>query len=268
MNTFFFGTSDRRLYGVFHPTQNPKPDGSSPGAVLCYPSGAEYMRSHRAFRQLTTLLNRQGVSVFRFDYFGTGDSGGWGEDGSVEGWSGDVHTACQELKDTAGLSSVSLIGLRLGASLASLAASTRDDVDRLILWDPIVSGSAYLEDMFAKQEAILTSGGGVYGAVQDLRAQEVVGVSGFPLTKALRRELSALTLTDLEITPATQVDIVASEAQAMYSHLAEAWIKTGANASLTVIPSQGNWDEDDKFGSALIPQAIIQGVVERMKIHA
>ena len=138
MNPFFFGSRERALYGVYHPPRV-QGGGRGPvgreGVVLCYPFGVEYMRAHRAFRQLTTLLTRQGLHVLRFDYHGTGDSMGEGSEADLVGWTGDVATAIQELRDTAGLARVGLIGLRLGGALAARAAVGRDDVDRLVLWD-------------------------------------------------------------------------------------------------------------------------------------
>ena len=44
----------------------------------------EYMRTHKAVRQLTMMLAKAGYHLLRFDYFGTGDSAGDGEDVTVE----------------------------------------------------------------------------------------------------------------------------------------------------------------------------------------
>src|SRR5918992_3821916 len=114
MNPFFFGSSQQPLYGVYHPPKARVPRRI--GVVLCYPLWQEYMRAHRAFRQLAILLAKAGFPVLRFDYFGTGDSGGDSESGDVAQWTADVCTAIDELKDTAGVRSVSLVGLRVGAA--------------------------------------------------------------------------------------------------------------------------------------------------------
>ena len=260
MNTFFFGSRQRRLYGAFHPSQK---GGASPGVVLCYPIGAEYMRSHRAFRQLTNLLTRAGISVFRFDYFGTGDSGGWGTDGFVHGWRDDIHTACEELKETAGLSTVSLIGLRLGASLASMVADTRDDVARLILWDAVIDGDAHVDRMIRRQLESMAIAAGPNVRSAPTLDEDVMGIGGFPYSRELRGQLRTIDLS--EVTPKCPVSMVRSSPDPKADALEAAWKAKGVNIDYEVIPSQGNWDEEDKFGSALIPQAIIQSVVERMK---
>ena len=133
MNPFYFGPSDRPLFGLFTRARESAPDAGA--VLLCYPVGSEYMRAHRAFRQLNTLLNRAGFHVLRFDYSCTGDSAGEGVDARVSKWVDDVGWAIEELQDTAMVDRVSLVGLRWGATLAALAARGREDLDRLKIDD-------------------------------------------------------------------------------------------------------------------------------------
>ena len=73
--TFFFGNPGSPLYGSYEsPSASVRRDC---GIVLCYPLMAEYLRSHRAFRQLAVRLAEAGFPVLRFDYFGSGDSAMW-----------------------------------------------------------------------------------------------------------------------------------------------------------------------------------------------
>jgi pimeloyl-ACP methyl ester carboxylesterase len=254
MNPFYFGSSERPLYGVHHPPKGKA--ARSEGIVLCYPMGQEYMRAHRAFRQLANLLARSGYPVFRFDYFGTGDSAGASDEGSVAQWLHDVDSAIQEFQDNASLRRVSLIGLRLGASLAALAARSRSDVDRLVLWDPVVRGSQYVGELLAAAHAPEGS------------AAQTLGVLGFPLSAALRAELAALDLTQLEKSGAREIAIVASSERPEWSELHQALERRGLPARYDCIPSGGNWNEVDNFGSALVPQELIQGIVARFSKEA
>ena len=116
MNPVFFGTSREPLFGVYHPPQTAST--VTQGVILCAPVGVEYMRTHRALQKLGVQLAKAGVHVFRFDYFGTGDSAGGGEAGTPERWADDVVAAAEELRDTARITAVSLVGLRIGAVLA------------------------------------------------------------------------------------------------------------------------------------------------------
>ncbi len=252
MNPFFFGSSKSPLYGVYHPPRA----GSGPAkAVLtCYPLGAEYMRAHRAFRQLTTLLVKGGTHVLRFDYFGTGDSAGNGDEASIARWLDDIATAIDELKEMAQVSAVTLVGLRLGGTLAALAAEGRSDVEQVVLWDPIVRGNRYVAELVGKHRA-----------EQALRgrtaAPGTAGVHGFPITEALQQELGAIDLLTWPGTGIRRIDVVTSSEQADADALVAQLRDRGATAAGLVCPSNGQWDESDAFGSALIPQSIIQGVI-------
>lgn len=252
MNPFFFGDSRAPLYGVYTP---PRGRARPEGVVLCYPFGMEYMRAHRAFRQLNTLLTRSGLHVLRFDYFGTGDSAGEGWEGSLPRWTADILTAVEELKDTAGIGKVSLVGLRLGGLLAARAAASGDPLEQLVLWDPVVDGAAYVRELVASGEPVPAMAGSAI-------PEGSVGITGFPLTPQLQREIAAEDLRTLEGYRAGRVTLVVSSEAPAWLQLRDAWRARGVSAEYRHIPSAGNWAEGDRFGSALIPQAIIQGIVE------
>jgi pimeloyl-ACP methyl ester carboxylesterase len=146
VNPFFFGPPDRQLFGAYD-----APSGSAKRAVvLCNAIGREYLLAHPTLRLLARQLSAAGWHVLRFDYSGTGDSAGECEDATLEQWVADIHAAIDELKEMAQVVSVALIGMRLGAALAALAATNRPDVDRLVLWDPVSDGSRYFAEAGAR----------------------------------------------------------------------------------------------------------------------
>jgi alpha/beta superfamily hydrolase len=120
MNPIFFGPSERQLYGVYHPPRGAPRDL---GVLLCYPAPQEYMRTHWAMRRLATLLSQRGFHVLRFDYYATGDSAGESSEAALGTWSRDIGLAASELRDVAGVGTVSAVGLRLGATLAAQATA-------------------------------------------------------------------------------------------------------------------------------------------------
>jgi pimeloyl-ACP methyl ester carboxylesterase len=187
---FFFGTGRRRLFGI---SDSASWTGRASGRaiVLCNPWGPEYIHAHRSMRQLARRVSLVGFHALRFDYFGTGDSAGEMCDADLPGWEEDIETAIGELRDSTGVKRVALAGLRLGATLAaSVAARRRMDVDTLVLWDPIIFGKTYV------QELIHGTGQGA----SMVRPQEVGGgheIRGFPLTARMAREFEALDLTNL-----------------------------------------------------------------------
>jgi alpha/beta superfamily hydrolase len=250
MNPFFFGNSKQPLYGVYHP---PRAHTSRPTAVvLCYPLWQEYMRAHRAFRQLAMLLSKAGFSVLRFDYFGTGDSAGESDAGDVSRWTHDISTAIDELKDTAAVTKVSLVGLRVGASLAAAVATERKDLDRIILWDPVVGGKSYVEKMVLTEQASGTAPHGPVGTI---------GIKGFPLTSRMREGLEGIDLHRLPAPASGRMIMTVSEERPEFVAFRDALAGRRIGMTYRHIPSAGNWDEIDRWGSALLPQSIIQGIV-------
>jgi pimeloyl-ACP methyl ester carboxylesterase len=144
MTPLYFGTGQRRLFGVLDPAQ--ARSGRGQAAVICYPWGPEYIFAHRALRHLSRQLAARGFNVLRFDYYGSGDSAGEESEARLSGWREDIAAAIQELKDISDAKGVVLIGLRLGGSLAAqIAASGRKDVVALVLWDAAVLGAEHLE---------------------------------------------------------------------------------------------------------------------------
>ncbi|MEP7345318.1 MAG: alpha/beta fold hydrolase [Gemmatimonadaceae bacterium] len=155
MTARFFGRSGHSLFGVYH-----APTGAitrSVGVVLCYPGPQEYRHCHFIYRTLAMALAADGFPVLRFDYFGTGDSGGETRDGTLAHWVEDIRDAVSELRDLAGVRRVSLVGIRLGAALAARACATKLPVTQLVLWDPVVSGSDYLAQLDDLQEHVLAA---------------------------------------------------------------------------------------------------------------
>jgi pimeloyl-ACP methyl ester carboxylesterase len=146
MDPHYFGESNHQLFGIYHP---PKGVERHHGILLCPPGPQEYMWSHMAFRKLAALLAREGFHVLRFDYYGTGDSGGDCEASSIAEWRANLVDAVADLKECSGVTKVSVVGLRLGAALAALAPLTASN---LVLWEPVVDGKLYIDELRATHE--------------------------------------------------------------------------------------------------------------------
>src|SRR2546427_3002506 len=133
---FYFGSPDKLLFGCYHePTLGRR---RKCAVVVCQPVGHEYINSHRALRQLAARLCDAGFPVLRFDYYGCGDSSGSREEGTILQWLEDVSTAISEVRRRTAVVQVCLIGLRLGGTLAMIAAAQRADPESMVLWDPVV----------------------------------------------------------------------------------------------------------------------------------
>jgi uncharacterized protein len=195
----YFGGAARSLFGVWH--EAPR-RGSPPRVlVLCAPLWREGVRAHRVLRQLAVRLAREGTTVLRFDYTGAGDSAGDNEAGDVETWLGDVGAAVDEARRSVGVARVTLLGLRFGATLAALAAAARDDVERLVLWEPVGHGASYLEAGHADQLAwaeLYASWRRLPRAAVEDPGDEILGTR---VTAAMRASIEAVDLATLPRAP-------------------------------------------------------------------
>ncbi len=259
MNPFHFGSSERSLFGVYHPSQASRQRSS--GIVLCHATRDEYFLSHRAFRQLATRLARLGFPSLRFDYYGSGDSFGESHEGTVEQWKGDIARAIDELKGISGVARVSLIGLRLGATLAAMVASDRRDIgdlENVVLWDPVVFGSRYLDRLRARHQQFLHDRSQLDGAGAD--ADERDGVLGLPLTAELCADLVSIDLTALRGHPGHRVFMVvcerSPECEELIRHLKEA----GTDLVCEHIPGWRIWEQDVLWSRELVPTGVIQRI--------
>jgi pimeloyl-ACP methyl ester carboxylesterase len=134
-------------FGWFHPGT------ADYGVVLCGPEGHEELCVHHIWLNFAEELAAAGFPTLRFDYFGTGDSTGDDEDpGWVGAWSESVAAAVNWMKDQAGIKTVALVGLRLGATLAVAVANELRNIDRLVLLAPVLSGTAYVRELRLRME--------------------------------------------------------------------------------------------------------------------
>jgi uncharacterized protein len=223
MKPIFFGDSKRKLYGVYAP-----PTGASRrshAVLLCYPGLQEYGTSHWSFRRLSAMLAREGHHVLRFDYFGTGDSAGNVEDGSPDVWVEDIKQAALELIDLSGARHLSVLGKRLGASLAARACRAGLDAQRLVLWDPVVSGRAYVNELEAwdlRRNLLLLH--------SELRKTGRDELLGYPFPPALRAELNGVDLLGEPPPQVKKLTICASDERAIYKRLCDAYARHGLPA--------------------------------------
>jgi uncharacterized protein len=144
-------------------------------------------------------LAAAGHPVLRFDLMGNGDSEGSFSDSSLATAVSDVHAAVDEIRRRTGASTVNLLGLRLGATIASLAAEKIAGIERLVLWAPIVDGNRYMQEMLRIN---LTTQMAVYKEIRhdrealaaSMQRGNTVNVDGYELAWPLYSEVSAVKL--------------------------------------------------------------------------
>jgi len=155
--------------------------------TYCHPLFEERKCAHRFSYLLAQAFAAAGLSLERFDYTGTGEDTNDFADVSLTSLREDLgkHIA-QEV--------VSLIGLRLGASLAfDYAVHNPETVRRLVLVEPVIDGDAYVEYLSRKQHIkdMMTGGVSSHGETG------YVNFEGYRTSMQLVQELRAFDLLQL-----------------------------------------------------------------------
>ena len=177
---------------------------------------------------------------------------GRSSEASVRGWEEDIETAIEELQDTSGATRIALVGLRLGATLAThVAVRNKKRVEALALWDPVVSGSEYLDELLA-----CTPGRPVANEGDSL------AVRGFPLTSVFAEELRTLDLVQLIPSLPTRTRVIASAPLRSHEILrAELQRRGRPDVAVEQINSLLAWVEYRHYGAGAIPATVLDTIV-------
>lgn len=199
---FFFPVADQELFGILH---RPSATPSGAGFVFCHPFAEEKLWAHRVFVSLARDLAARGHAVLRFDHMGHGDSDGEFQDASVVTHLRDIEAAVGRLRaESPGLNEVALLGLRLGATFAAMSAERILGIDRLVLWDPVIDGGRYVQEVLRSN---LTSQLATFGKVlQDRKALvesldtgKPINVDGYELGREFYEQASKIDLLSGDI---------------------------------------------------------------------
>ena len=115
--------------------------------VVCSPVGSENLCVYRALFLWAERLAARGFYVLRYDHRGEGDSLPLDQaDDQWTQWRIGLEQASEFARAVTGKRRVILSGLRIGATLA-ISGSEEIKPDGLILWDPLLSGDAWVREL-------------------------------------------------------------------------------------------------------------------------
>jgi uncharacterized protein len=252
MTPKYFGTR-KHLFGVCH---LPPESGRTRQAavVICYPFGQDYLYALRTFRVLAMRLARQGFAVLRFDYTGTGDSSGEIGDVSVDQWVSDVADAVAEVRSQRHVT-IYMVGSGLGAALATKAAANLADVNRLVLWNPVIDGAHYLAALSRRHAIWVAELEQQLPSSRDLVTAE--DLLGSRLTARLRADFESFSVGSIAARPADDILLLCTEQPDRCAEFGRRLQSLGANVEVSDI-------QDEKLASMVPGQAL--GVVQSRSI--
>jgi exosortase A-associated hydrolase 2 len=190
---FFLPVPDGFRYCLFHAPVGPCREA----LVYLHPFAEEMNKSRRMAALQARALAALGVGVLQIDLHGCGDSSGEFADARWEGWKRDIDAARAWLGERLGRPA-GLWGLRLGALLAlDYAARTPEVPPRMLLWQPVISGAAFLNQFLRMRIAAdLLQDGATNGGTKALRESLDKGkpleIAGYELAPALAAALDPL----------------------------------------------------------------------------
>ncbi|HEY0817438.1 MAG TPA: alpha/beta hydrolase [Rhizobacter sp.] len=247
----YFGADDAALFGWLHASV----EAGALGLVVCNPFGFEEVCAHRSLRHIAEAASAAGVPSLRFDYAGCGNSQGDEFDPETAAkWVHSVHQAIDALKAATGVHRVVLLGVRLGALLASLAAAERDDVAGLVAIAPVVRGRSYIREL-----TIL----GQTGAAPGDSGQGTLESAGFAMSRETAEFVARVDLRTLQKAPAPQVLIVQRDDLVTESDWEAALARQGAQVRVERWPGYAGMMADPQ--RAVVPGEIVAGVVAQLQ---
>jgi alpha-beta hydrolase superfamily lysophospholipase len=186
------------------------------------------MCSYPAYTRLAEILARSGFDVLRFDYHGTGDSAGTDSDPDrVPAWLESIACAVREVRRLANVERVSLVGVRLGATLAACAGARMGGIESLVMWAPCATGKSFVREMRAAD----ASRGVDMETVHDGSLEAL----GQRFTAQTLHDLQALDAQHLKRAPARRVLVIGRDDMPARSPLPAAYRGLGVDASFEVL---------------------------------
>ena len=259
MEAFWIDSGDARVFGMLH--EPPAGRAADSAVVLCPPLGYQGVCSYRPLRALALELAASGRPTLRFDWPASGESTGSERvPALVARWVAAVAAAADETRRRTGARQVALVGVKIGATLAAVAAAEGANVSELVLWAPTRSGKAYMRETRAFQRLAARTYPRSASAPPAL-PEGAEEASGFLISAETVRDLIAVDLTELRWAESRvqRVLVAGTETVAPDEALLGALSSSGIQVDVATLPGVDGMLEDpntskvpaDAFGSIL-----------------
>ncbi len=176
-------------------------------------------------------------------------------EGRLAHWIEDVRAADREVVARSGATRVTWVGLRLGATLALLAADRDPGHEvNLVVWDPVLSGANYLNVFRWKPGRVARSRG--IRALDSM--QELVG---FEISPELRREIEAIDLGAERRILSRSVTVLGDQPAEEYAKLRAVVAASGREARYVPIEPDAPWDSEEALNASTIPARTLDALL-------
>lgn len=137
-----FDSAGFQLVSMLHRPER-SPTTSNPSVLFLHGFTGQKTEAHRLFVKTARALARAGFIALRFDFRGSGDSGGEFEEVTVSGWRRDARVAFDILLRQPGVDAkrIGVVGLSMGGAVACHLAAGEPRVKSLALWSAVANGA-------------------------------------------------------------------------------------------------------------------------------
>jgi pimeloyl-ACP methyl ester carboxylesterase len=239
------GLDGSPLYAAYHFPDSGKAGRPLP-VVIAPPLFEERKSAYAALRRLATQLAAAGHPVMRFDYRGSGESGGSSAARRWEHLAQDLMTVRKTLAALTGKRDAALVGLRLGATVA-LQESIRVGGECVVALAPIVSGATQerLWKMRSKIRSELTTAGGAADSAAQA-ATESLDFDGYDVHPKFFEDVAAIDLVkDLGRLSCPGLVVQLSHKQEPAAESTQLLNTLGSRAKLECLRMEAFWDKVD-----------------------
>jgi esterase/lipase len=204
---------------------------------------------------LATLLADKGFHVLRFDFTGTGDSFGNNEDMTYSAWLKDVERAAEELQAMSGVSSLYIVGARLGCVVVAGAAKSIK-AKKVVLWEPYVKSETFFEDIIRRiniepsDSNYLDKSGGFH-------------FNGFHFTENFVSSFSAKGMEEVDLCgQPVSVLLISSEDSETLASIETLLKNQDIDTTKMQVDCVSDWNELDQMGGLFLPQQTLNVIAD------
>ena len=158
------------------------------------------------------------------------------------------------------------MGFRLGATLAMLAASPREDVAGLVLLDPVVDGTSYLEELRGWHDAMLRHSNVMRGVADPAGEGEMEEILGFAYPRTLIASLEHFNLAARDASFARNMLLIETHEERDPFGFPARSRPSSPNFEYKHLPHPELWERTDRFqiedvNRVQIPRQLLRSVV-------
>jgi pimeloyl-ACP methyl ester carboxylesterase len=208
------------------------------GVVMCPAFAQEEVCLHHGWMALAQDLAQAGHSVIRFDWLGSGNSAD--AELSVPGMVEDVLAAARTLSGQTGVARVVLVGVRLGAAVALLAAGRAEGLAGVALLAPVLSGAGFMRETRVGASVASLSG---LDPVPPQDSDVPLNTNGFKWSAAFQAQVAAIDLGKAAA-PGVPSLLMPARGDRKAGKLAATWREAGDDARDTPFVDFEGWMQD------------------------